>query len=292
VAQDDRFIAQYNARPNHESYKLVTRNCADFVREAINFYYPKAVKRGLIADLDVSTPKHVAKSLVQFSKRNPELQFTAFVIPQVPGTIRRSRPVRGVVESVFKAKKYELPLLALHPVVAGGFAAAYVAGGRFSPPQNALVFSADDGLQSPLSTRERRAYQKGLEEVTRVNADAEPRPGVTSWHHLLEGAQLRLDENGSPVLQVRSGGDVIEVGITRETVLSSEAPPEIVQQILVTRLREQLRGGRASKISEPELREDWKQLKTAFAEESEGDAVQRNTSGAVETTTLPLLARQ
>jgi hypothetical protein len=292
VAQDDRFIARYNARLNRESYKLVTRNCADFVREAVNFYYPNAIKRAIIADLDVSTPKHVAKALVQFSKRNPELQFTAFVIPQVPGTIRRSRPVRGVVESVFKAKKYELPLLALHPVVAGGFAAAYVAGGRFSPPQNALVFSADDGLQSPLSTRERRAYQKGLEEVSRVNADAQPRPEEASWHHLLESAKLRLDDNGSPVLQVRSGGDVIEVGITRETVLSSEAPPEIVQQILVARLREQLRGGRASKISEPELREDWKLLKTAFAEESEGDAAQRNTSDAAETLTLPLLARQ
>ena len=45
AAQDDKFIAQYNARPNRESYKLVSRNCADFVREAVNFYYPKAAKR-------------------------------------------------------------------------------------------------------------------------------------------------------------------------------------------------------------------------------------------------------
>ena len=119
AAQDDKFIAQYNSRPNRDSYKVVSRNCADFVKDAVNFYYPKALRRSIIADLAVSTPKHAAKSMVQFSKKNPELQFTAFVIPQVPGTIRRSRPVRGIVESVFKAKKYELPLLALHPVVAG-----------------------------------------------------------------------------------------------------------------------------------------------------------------------------
>src|ERR1700733_8244679 len=199
AAQDDKFIARYNSQSNRESYKLVSRNCADFVREAVNFYYPKAVKRGLIADLDVSTPKHVAKSLVQFSKRNPELEFTAFVIPQVPGTIRRSRPVRGGVESIFKAKKYELPLLALHPVVAGGFAVAYVAGGRFSPPEDALVFSADDGLQTRLSAQDRRAYQKGLSEVTRIKGDKEPKREEASWHHLLDGAQLRLDENGTPV---------------------------------------------------------------------------------------------
>ena len=30
-AQDDQFIAHYNAGPNKESYKLVSRNCADFV---------------------------------------------------------------------------------------------------------------------------------------------------------------------------------------------------------------------------------------------------------------------
>jgi hypothetical protein len=277
-AQDDKFIAAYNARPNRQSYKLVSRNCADFVREAVNFYYPKAAKRALIADLDVSTPKHVAKSFVQFSKRNPELQFTAFVIPQVPGTIRRSQPVHGIVESVFKAKKYELPLLALHPVVAGGVAAAYVAGGRFSPPQDALVFSADDGLQTRLSDKERRSYQKGLEEVTRTVANAEPRREEASWHHLLDGAQLRVDENGHPLLQVRSGDALVDVGITRENVLSSDAPPEIMQELLVARLREQLRGGRSPKTSEPELRKDWKLLEAAFSEDSEEAALRRKAA--------------
>jgi hypothetical protein len=290
AAQDDKFIAGYNSQSNRESYKLVSRNCADFVREAVNFYYPKAVKRGLIADLDVSTPKHVAKSLVQFSKRNPELQFTAFVIPQVPGTIRRSRPVRGVVESIFKAKKYELPLLALHPVVAGGFAVAYVAGGRFSPPQNALVFSADDGLQLPLSAQERRAYQKGLSEVTRTKGEKEPKREEASWHHLLDGAQLRLDDSGRPVLQAHSGDSLVEVGITRGDILSADAPQEILQEVLVVRIREQLRGGRAAKTSEPELQKDWKLLEAVFSEDSGEMSLRRKLASnrdAVENGTLP-----
>jgi hypothetical protein len=290
ATQDDKFIAAYNSRPNRQSYKLVSRNCADFVREAINFYYPKAAGRSFIADLSVSTPKHVAKSMVQFSERNPELQFTAFVIPQVPGTIRRSRPVRGVVESIFKAKKYELPLLALQPVVAGGVAVAYVAGGRFSPPQNSLVFSANDGLQTPLSAQERRAYQKGLAEVTRTKADADPRREEASWHHLLDGAQLHLDEDGRPVLQVRTGDALIDVGITRENVLRSDAPPEIMQELLVARLREQLRGGRAAKTSEFELRKDWKLLEAVFSEPSEEAANRRRIAtnrDAVENGMLP-----
>src|SRR5436305_489107 len=81
--QDDEFIASYNAGPNRAAYKLLTKNCADFVREAVNFYYPNATKRSVISDLDASSPKHIAKSLAQYGKKHRELQFTTFVIPQV-----------------------------------------------------------------------------------------------------------------------------------------------------------------------------------------------------------------
>jgi hypothetical protein len=196
--------------------------------------------------------------------------------------------VRGLVESVFKAKKYELPLLALHPVVGGTFAAAYLAGGRFNPGQSALMFSAEGDWQLPLSDQDRRAYLKGLEEVTRSNGDVGSRREEASWERLLEGAQLKLDASGQPVLQVRSGTSSIEVGIARGNVFSSDAPREVTQQLLVARLREQLRGGRSPKTSEVELRKDWKLLKTAFADEPHSNATRNNTSDAVETMTLPL----
>jgi hypothetical protein len=263
--QDDAFIARYNDSANRESYLLVSRNCADFVRDAVNFYYPKAAKRSLIADLDVSTPKHVAKSLVQYSTRHPELRFTTFVIPQVPGTIRRSRPVHGLVESVFKAKKYELPLLALQPFVAGGFAVAYVASGRFNPAKNAMVFAPGGELNAPLNAQERRAYWKGLDEVTRAKAEVNPGREEASWQHLLANAQLELDMGGRPVLQVRSGDSLVEVGITRDNVLRGSAPRELAQELLVARLREELRSGSPPRTSETEVRKDWELLKTAFS---------------------------
>jgi hypothetical protein len=268
--QDDAFIARYNDSANRESYRLVSRNCADFVRDAVNFYYPKASKRSLIADLDVSTPKHAAKSLVQYSRRHPELRFTTFVIPQVPGTIRRSRPVHGLVESVFKAKKYELPLLALHPFVAGGFAVAYVASGRFDPAKNALVFAPGGELNPPLNAQERREYGKGLDEVTRAKVEVKPGQEEASWQHLLRNARLELDRDGRPVLHVRSGEGFVEVGITRGNVLNGSAPPELAQELLVARLLEQLRGGKPPRTSEIELRKDWELLKTAFSSQPEG----------------------
>jgi hypothetical protein len=220
--QDDAFIARYNSQPNRESYKLVTRNCADFVKDVVNFYYPKAVRRGLVSELDISTPKHAAKTMVQYAKKHPELHMTAYVIPQVPGTIRRSRPVRGALESVFKAKKYEVPLLALHPVVGGAFAAGYyLGGGPFNPSKNSLVFSPDGDLQAPLSPEDRKSYQKGLDEMTKANADATSRREEATWHKVLDGAQLRLDAAGHPVLAVRSGDQIVEVGITRGNVLNN-----------------------------------------------------------------------
>jgi hypothetical protein len=245
----------------------VTRNCADFVKDAVNFYYPKAVRRGVISELDISTPKHSAKTFVQFAKKHPELHMTAFVIPQVPGTIRRSKPVRGALESVFKAKKYEVTLLAIHPVVGGAFAAGYLfGGGPFNPGKNALVFSPDGDLQAPLSSNERKSYQKGLDELTHTNGEAAPRREEATWRKLLEDAQLRLDGAGHPVLAVLSGDEIVEVGITRGNVLNSAAPRPIVQDLLVARMREQLRSGRAPKTSAFEVRKDWKLLSAAFEE--------------------------
>jgi hypothetical protein len=99
----------------------------------------------------------------------------------------------------------------------------------------------------------------------------------------LEGAQLRVDENGRPILQVRSGDAFVEVGITRENVLSSDAPPEVMQELLVARLREQLRGGRSAKTSEPELKRDWKLLEAAFSENSNDTAAHRKPATGRET---------
>jgi hypothetical protein len=279
--QDDAFIAKYNAQPNHESYKFVTRNCADFVKDAVNFYYPKSVRRGLISELDISTPKHTAKTFVQYAKKHPQLHMTAFVIPQVPGTIRRSRPVRGVLESVFKAKKYEVPLLALHPVVGGAFAAGYLlGGGSFNPSKNALVFSPDGDLQAPLSSEDRKSYQKGLDEMMKANADATPKREEATWHKLLDGAQLRLDAAGHPILAIRSGEEIVEVGITRGNVLNSDAPRSVVQDLLVARMREQLRSGHAPKTTESQIRNDWKLLSTAFAARTQTASVRQSSSSS------------
>jgi len=148
--QDDELIAWLNDRPNRPLYRVMSHNCADFVRDIVNFYYPKAVSRGIVSDFGITTPKRVARSISRYSRRHPDLEFVSRVIPQVPGSIRRSRPVRGMTESVFKAKKYLLPLAFFQPYVAGAFAAAYLVDGRFKTDRKAMIFTLE-AVKSPLA---------------------------------------------------------------------------------------------------------------------------------------------
>jgi hypothetical protein len=134
--QDDKFIQAFNSRTNNRHFNLLFHNCADFVRQAIDFYYPHAVHRSFIADAGIMTPKQAAKSLVNYSKRHRDLQFSVFVIPQVAGTVPRSSAVRGVLESLVKSKRYAVPLVtvaALHPYFEGSLALAWIEGARFNP---------------------------------------------------------------------------------------------------------------------------------------------------------------
>src|SRR5579864_7829479 len=55
--QDDELIRKYNSDANRDRFNLVTHNCADFARNLINFYYPKVLRRNLVGDLGVTTPK-------------------------------------------------------------------------------------------------------------------------------------------------------------------------------------------------------------------------------------------
>jgi hypothetical protein len=61
--QDAKLIRTLNERPNRHRWKLVTANCADFVQQIINSYYPHSVHRSIIADLGLATPKQLARTL-------------------------------------------------------------------------------------------------------------------------------------------------------------------------------------------------------------------------------------
>lgn len=258
--QDDAFIAWLNGQPNRARYHFVSRNCADFVREVLNFYYPKSVSRGNIADLFVSTPKHAARALVRYSNRHPEFQFSRFVIPQVPGTVRRSKPVRGVLESLVRAKKYVAVLAVFHPVVAGGVVSVYLVGDRFNPAKNARVFNLDGDPEPALSNQERKDYLKVLNAETDGTRGPGDPPAGSAWKRFVEKAQPELDATGQLALEVRDGSELAEVRITRSDLANSDTPSSLQQDLIVARLKQILSRSRAPRASRQEVRADWQLL--------------------------------
>jgi hypothetical protein len=155
--QDDRLISYFNDTRNVGHFNLFLHNCADFSRALINMQFPGAIHRSILADLGITTPKQVAKSLVKYGQKHPELNMTAFIIPQVPGSIPRSHAVDGVAESFVKSKKYILPLVVLQPEFAGALAVGYLAKGRMSLPKDVAIFQiGDDEQTSPTDLPTRR----------------------------------------------------------------------------------------------------------------------------------------
>lgn len=255
--QDDELIRRLNQETNRESYQLLNRNCADFVKQIVNFYYPHAVHRSIIADLGVMTPKQAAKSLAHSAKHRPQMELTTFLIPQVPG-LKRSKPVHGVLESLVLAKKYVTPVLMFHPFLVAGVEAAYWTGWRFDPARGALIFDPARGLETPLTAGQRAWYEKSVQAMKRENNESEPLP---NWHDFASKTKPQLDATGQLFLQARTDNTTTQVGICRDNALRMSAPPELVEGLLFARLDQELKPKKPAHVSEQQIQSDLKLLR-------------------------------
>src|SRR5438270_6737642 len=250
--QDDALIRKLNAETNREAYALLNRNCADFAKQIIDFYYPHAVHRSIIGDLAVMTPKQAAKSLTHSAKRHPQMHLTTFIIPQVPG-LKRSKPVHGVLESLVLAKKYVTPVLLFHPVLVVGVEAAYWTGWRFDPAKGASIFDPVRGLETPLSAAQRAWYIKSLSAMKHENIEGEPLP---NWHDFVATTEPLLDATGQPFLQARGQDATTQVGICRDNALSISAPPPLVEGLLFARLNQEFKSKKPAHASVAQIEND------------------------------------
>ena len=266
--QDDNFIREYNSRPNRSRFNLLTRNCADFARGVINFYYPKTLHRNLFADAGITTPKQMARLIVKFGGRHPELEPSSFVIPQVPGSVLRSTPVHGVVESVLKSKKYMLTIAILHPVVAGCLLAGYMGVDRFDPAKHAMVMDSGPSLAPPLASAERRSYADQLHLLARLDPQLKIKRIQKAWESLQQDGEPELDPEGRPMLKMRVGNDSVDVGVARDNILSTPAPPALTGELLAARLHEELKRGDAPKASQTEVNSDWDMLQQVLPQQA------------------------
>jgi hypothetical protein len=266
--QDEALIRNLNSSVNESHFHLASRNCADFAKGILNFYYPKSVHRSLIADVGMTTPKQIAKMLIKFSDRHPEIHFSRLIIAQVPGSMPRSSKVRGVAESFFTSKKYIVPSAVLSPIFAGCVGAVYVTtgAGRFDPARNAMVFVVGGNPEPPLDREDRRAYQLQLKHfLAGAYPEKREQNAAKVWERLQSKAKSGFDEQGRPILQLQVGESPIQVGASAHNILNTNASPQLVRQLLEARLQSELRARSARGISQTEIDRDWALLQKTIS---------------------------
>ena len=142
VEQDEHLVEFMNDDPNRHLYHLKKTNCADFAANLVNLYFPGAAHNDRIADFGLMTPKEVVRSLSDYAASRPEMNLHIWEIKQIPGSLRRSRPVRGGAESGLKTKRYLFTLMVIQPEVPASLLVLYLWHGRWKVGTGAEPLSA------------------------------------------------------------------------------------------------------------------------------------------------------
>jgi hypothetical protein len=263
--QDAKLIALLNDRSNRQHWNLVTANCADFARNVISIYYPHSVHRSIVGDLGVTTPKQLARTFSKYASRHPELQPSKFVIPQVPGSIPRSKRIKGVFEVMLTAKKYMWPIFLVHPYAAGTAVAIYVQHWHFNPGKNSPILDSQRQLSAALTSADRRIFQDQMDELLRASSSADADADQHQWTSLNATAEPALNASVGLILQVSDGSEVTSLGIARSNILDVPASSEFAAGLVKARLREELKPAAVRKTARADVESDLALLQQLLA---------------------------
>jgi len=65
-----------------------------------------------------------------------------------------------------------------------------------------------------------------------------------------------FDASEGPVLQVRAGGDIVQVGLSRDNIASPSGSSELAAELLEARIRQELRSATMRKTSHSDVEKD------------------------------------
>jgi hypothetical protein len=139
--QDAALLAMLNAAPNRRRYTLARANCADFAAGLLSVVIPGVLHRNFLADFDMTTPKNLARQLDDYGRSHAELGLRVYEVPQLAGTLRRSRPLRGAAETFVKTKRYLTTLIVLQPEAVLADWIVYETKGKWTPGRDAAELS-------------------------------------------------------------------------------------------------------------------------------------------------------
>lgn len=153
AAEDAAMLAWLNDSPNRRSYTLTRHNCADFAADLLRLALPpSAIYRNVPADFDMTTPKQLAREVDGYGRAHPDLHLAVYEVPQLPGALRRSRPIRGAAESLLTTKRYMATLLVIQPEIILAAWIDYERCGKWPLGQDAIAIDPAFWRATPGST--------------------------------------------------------------------------------------------------------------------------------------------
>jgi hypothetical protein len=72
-----------------------------------------------------------------------------------------------------------------------------------------------------------------------------------------------LDASGQPFLKAQVEGQTVLIGLSRGNALRLSAPPEFTQELVLTRLENELKAGKPARASRRGIESDWRLLEQA-----------------------------
>jgi hypothetical protein len=290
--QDRAFVGEFNQAANKRDFNGLTNNCADFTKHIINTYFPGAVRRDLLNDFGMTSPKAVARTFTHYALQHPESNFRAMHFAQVPGTIPRSSEVRAGTEQLYRSKKWLVPMLVFANHELPFAAASYLLVGRFSPEGTFEKYAVPEpGDESPSDLGLQLRQANAMQRAEFVGTASEWRESQKRFDALVDQAQSGLergplthlfkqfdrqgsasvDADGSLWMEYRENGELLKLGLSANNVISGNSNRRLAYEFLAARSQWELKSAKYRRETMRDFQEDWNNLQRA--------------GGSVETTT-------
>ncbi len=288
LEQDAAFLEAFNAIPNVNKFSTMFNNCSDFAANLLNFYFNGSVKRDPLNDAFFRTPKSVAKTFYKYTSKRPELELTLGKYSQISGPIRRSCDVRHITEEALFSRKYILPLAVWEWPLIVEFSASYFLFGRYSAEntyqkhlaiqgknpsvnfqtlRSSLVPETRKDATAPLITAEGK-WKEYREVIDRMVARAisngyfADQEEVKFFYRDLEfQSEPEVLENGSMLLNVKSYGKDVKLGISRNNFNSDISDKTLLYKLMLVRLQTEAHATPRNRRGLEEFEPDWQLLR-------------------------------
>jgi hypothetical protein len=288
LEQDAEFLEAFNAIPNVNKFSTMFNNCSDFAANLLNFYFKGSVKRDPLNDGVFRTPKSVAKSFYKYTAKRPELELTLGKYSQISGPIKRSCDVRHLTEEALFSRKYILPLAIYEWPLIVEFSAVYFLFGQYNAEKTYQKHLAIQGKTPSISLQSLRSnlVPETRNEATTpfVNANAKWK----EYRNVLDRMVIRAINNGyfadqeefkffyrdlewqsepevlpngSFILNVKSYGKDVKLGISRNNLNSDISDKVLLYKLMLVRLNEEARATPRNRRGLEEFEPDWQLLR-------------------------------